>query len=462
MSEQLLKLAKKFEQEIEKKTFSPTFCVIPWMYFAIGPNEHNTRLCCYSLENSLKTESGQSYSFKTHTLYKIWNGKSMREIRRKMLAGEKLKSCQVCYDHESIGKLSARNQYNFEWLSSYKELILNKVKKSVENTYKTAPPDILEIRFGNFCNLKCRMCAPGSSSKIQKEAEELIEENKENSQYFDKRFLDSTKLSQDWYKDPKLLKNIYHWVPHLKTIHLTGGEPTLIKEVWELIDYIKENGYAKYMDLRININCTYVPEELLDAFNHFKQVHLYLSIDGYKETQEYIRYPSKWGVIEKNVKRILKRRNEKVDVFLLPTLQIYNIFNITELFQWADKFKPTIYIIYDHLILGHKMLNVDILPTNIKRICLDKILSYEKNCKYYKYLNGQTYSINENEKKKSIIFYNGLKSLKAFLKNPPSGSKCYLTDFRKYTEMLDKKRGNSFQKTFPEFYELLEQDGSWK
>ena len=256
MSEQLSKLTKEAKQETIKPFLSPTFCVIPWIHLSIGPHEYTNKLCCYSAD-SLKTESGQPYSFTTHILDGIWNGKSMREIRKRMLAGEKLKECQRCYNYESIGKLSGKNEYNDEWLSNHRELIWNKVRKSVENNYKVSPANFFEISFGNLCNLKCRMCNPVSSSKIQKEAEELIEENKDNSQYFDEGFIENAKFSQNWYKNSRFLKNVYRWIPYIKKIHITGGEPTLIKEAWDLIDYIKKNDYAKNMTLQMNINCTY-------------------------------------------------------------------------------------------------------------------------------------------------------------------------------------------------------------
>ncbi len=455
MSEKLSKLGENFKQEWTKTVFiTPTFCVIPWVHLPIGPHEYNTKLCCYSLGDSLTTESGQPYSFTKHTLDEIWNGKSMREIRKKMLAGEKLKECQRCYNYESIRKLSGRIEYNLNWISDsspYRKFILNKVKKSMENNYKVSPANFFEISFGNFCNLQCRMCSPESSSKIQKEAEELIEENKENSQYFNGRFLENAKFSQNWYKNPRFLENVYRWIPYIKKISLTGGEPTLIKEVWELIEYIKDNGYSKNIALHMNINCTHVPEKLLDAFNHFQKVDLYLSIDGYKKVQEYIRYPSKWEIVENNVKKILKQKNEKTYVVLIPTLQIYNIFNITELFQWAENFFDKMNIYYNHFNLNRKILDFDILPKSIKQICLDKILNYKNHILITKL------------EKINMSFYIGLESLKNLLSKPsPPDSKYHLAEFRKYTEMLDKKRGNSFQKTFPELYELLEEDGSWR
>ncbi len=458
MSEKLSKLGENFKQEWTPFFITPTFCVLPWLQLPIGPQEQNVSLCTHSCNKTLKTPDGQPYSFTKHTLDEIWNGKSMREIRKKMLTGKKVENCQRCYNFEAIGKISIRNWRNQQWLGSSSKSrvpILNKVRKSSKNDYKTTPPEILDISFGNLCNLQCRMCGPENSSKIQNELEQLSKQYKKEMSYLSVD-LEMLKKSKNWYKNSRFLENVYRWTPDLKEILFIGGEPVLIKEVWELIEYIKKNGYAKNIALQMNINCTYVPKKLLDAFNHFKKVILRLSIDGYKEVQEYIRYPSKWEVIEKNVMSILKEKNKNTEVVIYPTLQIYNIFNITELFQWANKFHQVdnVFLFSDHLVMGHKKLDIDILPRHIKEICLNKILDFEKKC---------FSPITEDEKYRIGFFYNGLKTLKNLLKrDPPSDSQYHLAEFRKYTEMLDKSRGNSFQKTFPELYELLEEDGSWR
>lgn len=467
MNGKLSKLLKTFKRKSQKTFFSSTFCPLPWTQFTIAPQGPNVYLCAHSCHKSLKTESGKPYSFKTYNFDEIWNSQNLREIRRKMLSGEKVENCQRCYEFEAMGKFSLRNLTNQEWLndSLLKKFVLSrKVRKGKKNVYKVPPPDILDIGFGNLCNLQCRMCSPENSSKIQEEYEILSKRYTEELSYL-RNDLEILKRNKNWYKDPKLLENIYRWVPYLREILFIGGEPTLIKEVWEVIDYLREKGYAKNMSLQININCTYIPEKLLDTFNYFKRVTLHLSIDGYKEVNEYIRHPSKWEVIERNVEHLLKKKNKKTRIIIYPTLQIYNIFYITELFQWADQLSQlnNVFLCSDHLQIGHKKLDIDILPKNIKQICLSKILNYEKNHKYHKYLNRKIFFMNWYKNRKVMCFYNGLEFLKNYLKrDPPSDSKSHLVNFRIYTEMLDKNRGNSFQKTFPELYDLLEEDGSWR
>ena len=56
-----------------------------------------------------------------------------------------------------------------------------------------------------------------------------------------------------------------------------------------------------------------------------------------------------------------------------------------------------------------------------------------------------------------------LDSVKNVLKaKEKTGIEKDLKRFYKYTKLLDEKRGNSFEKTFPELNYLLDKDGRWK
>ena len=47
-----------------------------------------------------------------------------------------------------------------------------------------------------------------------------------------------------------------------------------------------------------------IPNDLSgEDWKKFKKVILVASIDGYKDINEYIRFPSKWSAIEKNINK---------------------------------------------------------------------------------------------------------------------------------------------------------------
>ena len=177
------------------------------------------------------------------------------------------------------------------------------------------------------------------------------------------------KKFHNWYKNKEIWKSIYKWASEAKQIYFTGGEPTLIEENWELIDYLKEKGYSKNIHLMFSLNCTQVPDKLLDTFSTFSSAAISLSVDGYKEVQEYIRYPSRWKEIEDNVKKILKNRNEYIFFYFSPVIQIYNILNFPRLFKWIDNLQINYGKVNNYILMctAPEFLDIAILPNNIKQ-----------------------------------------------------------------------------------------------
>ena len=428
---------------------SPTFCVYPWMELIVGPTER-MKICCVAKSAVLDSKK-TAYTTSKDRLKDYWNSEGLREVRKKMLNGEKISACRHCYYQESIGRTSYRESFNTEWLSSCEEEVLKRVNKSRSNGYRVEePPLYLDIRPGNLCNLSCRMCNPGNSSKIYKEQKDLLKKEKLfqpliNDDYFKK----DEKHFHNWYKNEKIWEDIYEWTPSIKQLYFTGGEPTLIKENWNLIDYLIKKDFAKNIHLIFNLNCTQAPDKLINTFSHFKSVCINFSIDGYREVQEYIRHPSKWREVESNVIKLLKNKKTNCSFFLSPVVQIYNILNLVDIFNWRDELEKTYTTnigVSLSMCTGPEYFEIQNLPTNIKESALSKISSYK-----------------EKYKKKNLFFFNTLSAVNHVLKQEEKKDlKSHLKKFFRYTHILDKHRSNDFSKSLPELNNLLNQDGRWK
>ena len=435
------------EKPQEDNPYSPTFCVYPWMEMIIGP-DHRTRLCCIASKD-LKSPKGHNYNVVEYTLEEIWNSDAIRIVREQMLKGEKIKDCSHCYYQESVGKESYRQSFNKQWLSQFSEEIHRRIENSKkENFYVDSPPLYLDIRPGNKCNLKCRMCNPGNSSQIFMEQEELLEKKKLHSGLIETGYFEKNeKAFREWYKNSNLWKNIDRWIPHIKTFYFTGGEPTLIEKNWQIINSAIEGGFSQNMNLVFNINCTYVPDKLLRTFNHFSYVTLSLSIDGFGVVQEYIRHPSKWETIERNIRKILKAKTKNVSIFFSPVIQIYNILRLIEFLEWIDnlslEFETEIYL---SLIIctRPKFFDIATLPRgSVREAALDDIRKYTQSIRT----------------RNPFFFYNELKSIeyileKKFLNDIQHNGK----NFFEYTRVLDEHRGNDFFKSLPRLGKLLKED----
>ena len=425
-------------------SFSPTFCVYPWMEFIVGPTTH-IKLCCIAGE-AIRNESGEIYNTEKFSIDEIWNSHSLREVRKKMLSGKKISACSHCYYQESLGRTSYRQSFNHEWLSSSSgEEIIRRVEASRANDGQVdSSPLYLDIRPGNLCNLKCRMCNPGNSSKIYQEQKELLEKKeKEFSPLIETAYFNKDKKSfHNWHENPKIWKVIDSWLPGVKKLYFTGGEPTLIKRNWEILDYVRKKGWSQNIYLDFNINCTHVPDKLLDTFENFQSVCLNLSIDGYGKVQEYIRSPSRWRVIEKNIRKIMNRKNDQVSIYFSPVVQVYNILNLTELLKWVDSLQEEFECtLYHALIFCTTPLFMDIavLPQNIRDRALEQIQEYL-----------DTYQGNDS------FLLECLESIQTILKTKFKNSKKNLRQLFQYTYILDEKRGENFEQALPETQSALE------
>jgi hypothetical protein len=85
-----------------------TFCILAWTNLMTMP-EGVAKVCCWS--NGLIEDHAGPMRLAEHDAEAIWNGASMREMRRAMAAGEPVAACRSCYDAEAAsGRTSARRR----------------------------------------------------------------------------------------------------------------------------------------------------------------------------------------------------------------------------------------------------------------------------------------------------------------------------------------------------------------
>src|SRR5262249_16150554 len=108
---------------------------------------------------------------------------------------------------------------------------------------------------------------------------------------------------------------------NLKRLYITGGEPLLMKRVIEIVDFLIESRNTD-LTLEFSTNCTKINTEILRKLSKFRAVNLALSLDGFGDAHEYIRFPAKWYVIDRNIRRLRQLPNARICV--TPVLQLYN------------------------------------------------------------------------------------------------------------------------------------------
>lgn len=332
---------------------SKTFCVLPWMHLATNASG-NLRVCCNSTpgKNFITKEDGKPYKLHKDDLQEAWNSEVYQTIRKQMLNGERPEMCERCFREEDVGIKSSRQAWNEKWQEN--------------KEYNLIPAfDIryVDLRLGNLCNLKCRMCNPYASNQWVKEWP-LIETALDPAEY--------ERLSNmSWPENEKTWENLFSIADTVEEIYLTGGEPTVIKEQHRLLDYFIDNETAKNIKLKYNTNMTNVPRHLLDKWAQFRTVQLNCSIDAVGELDHYIRYPSNWSKIVENFEAVRTIDNAYIEIHC--TVQMYNILRLHELVEWALPYNCKIYF----NILNHPTyLNIRCLPTDLKEQAKSNLENY--------------------------------------------------------------------------------------
>ena len=138
------------------------WCPLPWVAVETTPNGES-RVCC--LSNTLITkDDGTPYNMMTDTLSDAFKSNYMKNLRQQFIDGKKPSTCQKCWSVEQAGGKSKR-------ILARDSLEHRGVFDKIEY-HKTDPKDIqfLDLKLGNICNLKCRICGSWSSSKWASES----------------------------------------------------------------------------------------------------------------------------------------------------------------------------------------------------------------------------------------------------------------------------------------------------
>ena len=255
------------------------------------------KLCCVAEDPTTK-DHGKNMDVTQSNLSTLWNSDYMQNVRERLLEGKQVKDCGQCYRKERRGEYSFRQRANKDWPEQVQKTMLNPTKV-VDDM-----PQYLDVRFGNLCNLKCRMCTGIYSKILGEELKSIADKDEE----FRLLAPDSAKsYTFDWYDNPNFWDDLEQYMSSVKLIYLTGGEPTLVQGNYEFLQQLVDRGYAKNISLVFNTNATNFQARFLNIVSNFHAVTLNLSIDGVGGVQEYVRFPSKWTQIQKNMNMLVEK-----------------------------------------------------------------------------------------------------------------------------------------------------------
>ena len=191
-----------------------TFCVLPWNSVNIR-NNGDMRLCCNAnsyteTKGILRKADGSAYTASTDDWNDARNSKLLKDVRVAMMNGKWHPECERCKQEEISGQNSLRM---FDTLTS-----INLNGKTMEEWYAVTSPDgtldtsqeieFIDIRYGNFCNLKCRMCGPTDSHSWYDDFMKIHEDAKFYDTHGEVKLLTNDKrrlytTDYDWFRNSK-------------------------------------------------------------------------------------------------------------------------------------------------------------------------------------------------------------------------------------------------------------------
>ena len=425
------------------------FCVLPFIHFATQ-TDGTSRLCCKVPREFPITNSEQiPYNLNHDSITDIFHSIYMKDIRSRFLKDDsfKPKQCNVCYQEEKCGIESKRQRENKKWYNI------------VDNIKIDHDPKILyfDLRLGNLCNLKCRMCWPHFSSQIYKEQ---VQFNLKN----EKVWYNSLEEILPWWENKKFWKNLKDLLIDNIELNFVGGEPSLHEDMYDILQYLCEKDIAKSVSLKITTNLTNLQERFIKFLPYFKNVNIDVSIDGVGKTQEYIRYPSKWSIIEKNLLSLTKIKNDKMILTISTCVQIYNIFTLIDLMKWYVHFtfKPPDILqmgLMLNLVYDPSRLNIKNLNDKGKKIAE----KYLRECLIYIRQNAIDNidivkpEINKNDKWKWHQYRDLRERIKGIINymNSNERNEQESKDFIDYTKQLDNHREQNFNEVIPNYIDYV-------
>jgi MoaA/NifB/PqqE/SkfB family radical SAM enzyme len=189
------------------------------------------------------------------------------------------------------------------------------------------------------------------------------------------------------------------------------------------------------MDLYYNTNGTIYDELAVETWKKMGVVELNFSIDDIADKFEYQRYPAKWDEVLDNITKYKTNCSDNVSIQLYVTINVHNIFYLDEYLKFnSTNLKSRIRF---NLLHWPEKMAIKHLPQNIKEIIKAKLESLDETSKSYVESN-----------------FFSLESLIHFMMDN-TGNPEYIKEFITSTEKHDDYRKQSFENTFPEYWNLL-------
>jgi MoaA/NifB/PqqE/SkfB family radical SAM enzyme len=388
-----------------------SFCFSPWAHLEIS-SRGEFRPCCVYKEN-VRDPQGRAYNILHDSIESVYQSKYMTDLRQQFAEGQRPQGCSHCWQSETTVGYSNR-----QWLTSH--LGVKADSLDVEKICDVSNLVSMDIKLGNVCNFRCRICGPESSSMI---AEERW---KHGDRSFDLKQLNA---QGRWTENDEVWRALENFGNQLVNIDFYGGEPFLVKEHAKFLDHLIQKGYANRIRLHYNANGSIYPPQLFAKWQKFKAIDISFSIDDIGPRFELQR-GGRWSDVQTNLNNFLSARLPNMTLSIFPTINVQNIYYLPELIDWFEStgFDSLIFNILDKPVF----LSIRNMGPELTDLVIDRLSAMAES---------------QKEKHKIAQLINFLKQEKKTVDR--------VEDLRQYVLELDRRRGQNFAESHPEVAKVI-------
>ena len=353
-----------------------TLCMAPWVHTYLSPQTER-RMCCASrepaqnFEQYIDTTSGTG-RYIPLTLDEHWNSDHMRDVRRRMMAGETLPECDVC-NSRLLNTDVYRSYFNRLFEHKYSECMA-----ATDSTgLTTVKPVSWDYRFSNLCNFKCRMCGDMLSSAWETEQRQhnMIDFTNPKNNWMRPEVRAEISRFQDEQIEAEFAQAVAEH--RVEEVYWVGGEPLMYEQHWRYMKQIVDQGDGPNVYARYNTNLSRIRYRGVDLFDDIlggiRDWQICASLDGTGATGEYIRtglvYEEWLANFTRGLRYTKHRRQMRIDF----TLTLPGLFEVVKIQQLAtdlgvDILAKVVFAFSPDILLSPMALPRELLDRTIDRL----------------------------------------------------------------------------------------------
>jgi pyruvate-formate lyase-activating enzyme len=434
---------------------SPSFCTAKWLQTTLLLQNGYNHSCHHPSPHKIPLDELKDNPAALH------NSKFKKQQRAMMLEGKRPAECDYCWRIEDLNK----EYFSDRHYKSADTWAWDRMKEIAEaDPMADIYPAYLEVSFSNACNFACAYCSPEISSKwmedIQHDGPYPVQHGAHNLDYL----RNTGKMPYLHSEYNPYLEAFWQWfplaLPHLRVLRVTGGEPTMSKDLWRLFDFLKDNPQPN-LELAINTNMCTAPalmSRLVGEINatqpYVKKIDIYTSIESTESQAEYARDGLNYTKWCENLDMFLSETETTVAIMTtINILSLPTLINFIELvmryrIKYNKEFEYNRIPFNINYLRWPLHLQCDLLDKEYRTDIADMIESVSEG--WLKYYSIEKYARIYLEE------FDQIKRFCSYLRTQPT-NKQYRKDFVNFIHAYDKRRNKNFTETYPEYTKIIEE-----